>query len=52
MKIMIDGPMDELLKDADVMDHCFKDSSKAIKDKEQARYNNLCTELGLNNRIS
>ncbi len=51
-KLMIDGPMDGLLKDADVMDHCFKDSSKAIKDKEQARYNNLCTELGLNNRIS
>ena len=26
--------MDELLKDADVIDHCFKDSSKPVKEKE------------------
>ena len=46
-KLVVDFPMDELLKDADVIDHCFKDSSKAIKEKEQARYEKLCQELGL-----
>ena len=46
-KLVIDSPMDELLKDADVIDHCFKDSSKHIKEKEQKRYENLCKELGL-----
>ncbi len=46
-KLVVDSPMDELLKDADVIDHCFKDSAKAIKEKEQARYEKLCQELGL-----
>ncbi len=46
-KASIDGPMDELLKDADVFDHCFKDASKAIKEKEQKRYDALCKELGI-----
>ncbi len=46
-KLVIDSPMDELLKDADVIDHCFKDSSKPIKEKEQKRYDNLCEELGI-----
>ncbi len=46
-KATIDGPMDELLKDADVIDHCFKDASKPVKEKEQKRYDALCTELGL-----
>ena len=46
---MTDSPMDELLKDADVIDHCFKDLSKPIKEKEQIRYNNLCKELKLQN---
>ena len=46
-KASIDGPMDELLKDADVFDHCFKDASKPIKEKEQKRYDALCKELGL-----
>ena len=39
--------MDELLKDADVIDHCLKDSSKAVKEKEQARFDNLCAEFGM-----
>ena len=43
----IDGPMDELLKDADVIDHCFKDASKPVKEKEQKRYDALCKGLGL-----
>ncbi len=42
-----DGRLDELLKDADVIDHSFKDSSKPVKEKEQARYEKLCTELGM-----
>ena len=46
-KASIDSPMDELLKDADVIDHCFKDSSKPVKEKEQKRYEALCKELGL-----
>lgn len=46
-KLVVDSPMDELLKDADVIDHCFKDSSKPVKEKEQVRYANLCEELGL-----
>ena len=36
-KLTVDGPMDELLKDADVIHHTMNDSSKAIKEKEQAR---------------
>ena len=46
-KQVTDGPMDELLKDADVLDHCLKDSSKAVKEKEQARYNSICHEFGI-----
>ena len=40
--------MDELLKDADVIHHTMNDSSKAIKEKEQARYNSIINELSLN----
>ena len=46
-KALVDSPMDELLKDADVLDHCFKDASKPVKEKEQKRYDALCKELGL-----
>ncbi len=46
-KLSIDIPMDEVLKDADVIDHCFKDASKEVKEKEQARYDKLCTEFGM-----
>ena len=34
-------------KDADVIDHCFKDASKPVKEKEQKRYDVLCKELGI-----
>ena len=37
-KLAVDGPMDEILKDADVIDHCYNDVSKNVKEKEQARY--------------
>ena len=46
-KLVTDSPMDELLKDADVIDHCLKDTTKPVKEKEQARYEALCKELGL-----
>ena len=41
------SPMDELLKDADVIHHCFNDVSKPVKEKEQARYESVCKEFGL-----
>ena len=46
-KLVIDGPMDEVLKDADVIHHCMNDLSKSIKEKEQARFDKLCAEFGL-----
>ena len=46
-KLVTDSPMDELLKDADVIDHCFKDTSKPVKEKEQKRYELICKELGV-----
>ncbi len=46
-KHVIDSPMDELLKDADVIHHCFHDLSKPVKEKEQKRYNALVKEFGL-----
>ena len=46
-KDAIDAPMDELLKDADVIHHTLNDTSKAVKEKEQARYDRICEELGL-----
>ena len=46
-KLVTDNPMDEVLKDADVIDHCLKDSSKPVKEKEQARYDKLCAEFGI-----
>ena len=46
-KLVTDGPMDEVLKDADVIHHCMNDLSKAIKEKEQARFDKLCEEFGI-----
>lgn len=45
-KLAVDGLMDEVLKDADVIDHCLKDSSKPVKEKEQA-FDKLCDEFGM-----
>ena len=47
-KLTEDSPMDEVLKDADVIHHCMNDMSKQIKEKEQARFDKLCAEFGLN----
>ena len=46
-KLVTDAPMDEVLKDADVIHHCMNDLSKAIKEKEQLRFNKLCEEFGM-----
>ena len=46
-KASVDGPMDEVLKDADVIHHCMNDITKAVKDKEKARYEALCREFGM-----
>ncbi len=45
-KLVVDGPMDEVLKDADVIHHCMNDLSKPVKEKEQARFDKLCAEFG------
>ena len=46
-KLATDAPMDEVLKDADVIHHCMNDISKPIKEKEQARFERLCEEFGM-----
>lgn len=46
-KLVIDSPMNEVLKDADVIHHCMNDLSKPVKEKEQARFDKLCAEFGM-----
>lgn len=46
-KLVSDDPMDEVLKDADVIHHCMNDLSKPVKEKEQARFAQLCAEFGM-----
>jgi UTP:GlnB (protein PII) uridylyltransferase len=46
-KLVIDSPMDEVLKDADVIHHCMNDLSKQVKDKEKVRFDKLCDEFGM-----
>ncbi|SDB49952.1 HD domain-containing protein [Butyrivibrio sp. INlla16] len=46
-KLAVDSAMDECLKDADVIHHCMNDLSKEVKDKEKARFENLCKEFGM-----
>lgn len=46
-KLTADSPMDEALKDADVLHHCMNDLSKPVKEKEKARYEDLCREFGM-----
>ena len=47
-KLVVDSPMDEALKDADVIHHCMNDLSKAVKEKEQTRFDKLCQEFRMN----
>lgn len=46
-KLLVDGPMDEVLKDADVIHHCMNDLSKPVKEKEKERFSSLCKEFGM-----
>ena len=46
-KAGVDAPMDEILKDADVIDHSLADPTKEVKAHEHARFDRLCEELGL-----
>jgi len=46
-KEVVDSPMDEVLKDADVIHHCFHDLSKPVKEKERVRFDALVKEFGL-----
>jgi len=46
-KNTIHEPYDELLKDADVMDHCFYNADFPIAEWEAVRYKNLLVEFGL-----
>ena len=46
-KLVVDGPMDEVLKDADVIHHCMNDLSKVVKEKEKVRFASLCEEFGM-----
>ena len=42
-----DAPMDEILKDADVIHHSLADPTKEVKEHEQERYVRLCDEFGM-----
>ena len=46
-KAEMHAPMDEILKDADVIDHSLSDPTKEVKEHEKARYARLGEELGL-----
>ena len=46
-KAAIDSPMDEVLKDADVIHHTMNDPEKPVKEKERKRYDALRAEFGL-----
>ena len=46
-KERVDEPFDELLKDADVWQHCFADVGRPPEEKERARFAALCAELDL-----
>jgi HD superfamily phosphodiesterase len=45
-KRAVHEPYDELLKDADVLDHCLYNPGFEVIDKEIERYNKLLVELG------
>ena len=46
-KASTDLPMDEVLKDADVIHHTLDDPTKAVKEHERERYVRLCEEFGM-----
>ena len=46
-KDVVDSPMDEVLKDADVLHHTLDDPTGGALKHERERYENLCREFGL-----
>ena len=46
-KAEIDSPMDEVLKDADVIHHSLGDPTKEVKEHEKEMYEKLCREFGI-----
>lgn len=44
-KAEVDGTMDEILKDADVLHHSLGDPTKEVKAHEKERYNRICREF-------
>ena len=46
-KNALHGPYDELLKDADVMDHCFYNADFPVDEREADRYGKLLMEFGI-----
>ena len=51
-KAVTGAPMDEVLKDADVLHHCLADPAKEIKEHEKDRYKRLCEEIGLSDSLN
>jgi uncharacterized protein len=47
-KSSIHEPYDEILKDADVLSHCFYNPDFPVNDNENERYKKLLVELGCN----
>ena len=45
-KAEVDSPMDEILKDADVIHHSLGDPTKEVKEKERERFEKLSVEFG------
>ena len=45
-KDCIDSPMDEILKDADVIHHSLGDPTKEVKEHEKERFVKLSEEFG------
>lgn len=44
------SPFDEVLKDADVLQHCLYNPLFEVMEKEKARYEKIKSELGIDNR--
>ena len=47
-KEKVGSPYDELLKDADVLQHCIYNPAFPVLEKEEKRYNSILAELGIN----
>ena len=46
-KAEVNAPMDEVLKDADVIHHSLVDPTKEVKEHEKERFALLCEEFGM-----